>query len=461
MTIEIKLPDDDHLPSETIGLSQVDSLRQRSAKANTAELRQRAETTLREKTANTPEQHDTLSQQEPQRMLHELRVHQIELEMQNEELRRAQQELEDSQSRYFDLYDLAPVGYCTVSKFGLILEANLTFATMLDEARGALVTNRFSRFILTGDQHNFYLLRKKLIETNEPQSCELRLLKSDETQFWVNLTANVVTEEAGDPVFRIVISDNTQRKLAEEKLRVSDLALKAVSQGVIITGADQIIISVNDAFKSITGYSEEEILGRNCNFLHGAVSDPRTVKAIHLALNSVTEFFGEILNYRKNGTLFWNDLAISPICDDNGQLTHFISVIRDISERKRADDQLRTLSRAVEYSPTAIVITDISGKIEYASRQLPRFGQGRVLGQNRPEAVILAVLRARCRRGTQGLPDHQRDDRWGHDHVSVAGEYLDRGRYRAGAIDAGNSQCRFAQPCRARSADRRPGYAHS
>ena len=80
--------------------------------------------------------------------VHELRVHQIELEMQNEELRRAQIELDVSRERSFDLYDLAPVAYCTVNEHGLILEANIAAATLLGVARSSLVGQRISRFIV-------------------------------------------------------------------------------------------------------------------------------------------------------------------------------------------------------------------------------------------------------------------------------------------------------------------------
>ena len=127
--------------------------------------------------------------EETRRTLHELRVHQIELEMQNEELRRAQAELDAARARYFDLYDLAPVGYATVSEKGLILETNLTAATLLGVARDALVRQPFSRFILKEDQDLYSLHRKKLFETHsassgqagEPQACELRMVKKDGT----------------------------------------------------------------------------------------------------------------------------------------------------------------------------------------------------------------------------------------------------------------------------------------
>jgi PAS domain-containing protein len=137
-----------------------------------AALRRLAE----EKAVQSPEIPKTLSSDEAQRVLYELRVHQIELEMQNEELRRTQAELEASRERYFDLYNLAPVGYVTLSEQGLIREANLTAATMLGVTRSDLVRRPFSSFILPEFQDAWYRHRKQLFDTGEPQSCELRLI---------------------------------------------------------------------------------------------------------------------------------------------------------------------------------------------------------------------------------------------------------------------------------------------
>ncbi len=109
-----------------------------------ADLRQQAEARLQRQSADL----DITAPEEAGRLLQELRVHQIELEMQNEELHRTQVELESSRERYFDLYDLAPVGYVTLSEQGLILEANLTAATLLGVARGALVKRPLPRFII-------------------------------------------------------------------------------------------------------------------------------------------------------------------------------------------------------------------------------------------------------------------------------------------------------------------------
>ncbi len=187
-------------------------------------LRRQAEEIARKKASHSPENLAALSPQETRQTLHELRVHQIELELQNEELRRAQAELDAARARYFDLYDLAPVGYCTLSEQGLILEANLTAASLLGVARGALVGQPISRFILKEDQSIYYLHLKQLFETGAPQVCELRMVKQDGAPrlAWVRLEATTAAQdEGGAPVGRVVLSDITERKTLQAQLDAS------------------------------------------------------------------------------------------------------------------------------------------------------------------------------------------------------------------------------------------------
>jgi two-component system cell cycle sensor histidine kinase/response regulator CckA len=182
-------------------------------------LSQRAEAALRDKTTQSPENPDVLTPEEIQRLLHELRVHQIELEAQNEELRRAQLQLDSERARYFDLYDLAPVGYFTLSEQGLILEGNLTAAGLLRLVRSELVDQLFSHFILKEDQDLYYLHRKELFETGSSQAYELRMLRNDGAQFWAQLAASAAQDVDGAPVCRIVLSDISERKQVEVALR--------------------------------------------------------------------------------------------------------------------------------------------------------------------------------------------------------------------------------------------------
>jgi PAS domain S-box-containing protein len=218
----------------------------KAAETMAGDLRKQAEEIFREKAARMSENIEALSLEENRQILHELRVHQIELEMQNEELRRVQSELEASRARYFDLYDLAPVGYCTLNEQGLILEANLTAATLLGVARSALVKQRLTRFILPEDQDIYYRHRKQLFETGAPQVCELRMMKNDGAQFWGHLAAAAAQNTGGAPVCRVVMTDITERKRMEvELLKVEKLESVGILAGGIAHDFNNILTSIS------------------------------------------------------------------------------------------------------------------------------------------------------------------------------------------------------------------------
>ena len=186
--------------------------------ANDDIVRQRAEKLA----AQMPEDLTELSPEAGRQLLHELRVHQIELEMQNEELRQTQLALEAARARYFDLYDLAPVGYITLNDKGIILEANLTLVDLLGVARKTVVQRPLTRFIYPPDQDTFYQRRRQLFTTGAPQVCELRLLRANGNPFWAQLEAAIKLEDgASQPTCRIIISDIAMRKQAALALHES------------------------------------------------------------------------------------------------------------------------------------------------------------------------------------------------------------------------------------------------
>ena len=176
------------------------------------ELRRRAKARLEE----LPADREVMNPQALQSLVHELQVHQIELEMQNEELRRTQQELAASRDRYADLYDFAPVGYLTVGEQGMIQEANLTAASLLGVERDRLLREPFFRFVVAENQDTFYHHRRRILIGGERQICELRLRKGDGTVFWAQLESRRVM--SGDSC-SIALSDITVRKRTEESLK--------------------------------------------------------------------------------------------------------------------------------------------------------------------------------------------------------------------------------------------------
>ena len=183
---------------------------------DTETLRKRAEELLRALTTEIEENPEGLSPKEMRRTLHELRVHQIELEMQNDELRRAHAELDAERANFFDFYDLAPMGYFSISEQGLIQKANLTAAKMLGVNRAELIEQKITQFIHRNDQDSLYLFNKKLFDTRKAQVCELRILRKDGTVCWVSLNAIVFQGAHCKPICRFTMTDITERKLANE-----------------------------------------------------------------------------------------------------------------------------------------------------------------------------------------------------------------------------------------------------
>ncbi len=156
-----------------------------------------------------------LSDNEVTLLIQELQIHQIELEMQNEELRTTQRALDAERERYFDLYDLAPVGYLTLDANGLILEANLTASIMLSVTRSELIKHYITQFIYTEDQDIYYLYRQKFFESSDNKFCELRLIDKKNQYYWVNLIALSFRDTH---IVRLILIDINDKKLYENEL---------------------------------------------------------------------------------------------------------------------------------------------------------------------------------------------------------------------------------------------------
>jgi PAS domain S-box-containing protein len=157
-----------------------------------------------------------------QEIVHELLVHEVELEMQNEELRRAQEELDRARNRYADLYDFAPLGYFIFDRAGLILEANLTGAALLGVDRASLTRQPFSVFVDHASQKTFYAHLNATQRDGRKGTCELTVERRDGTRIEVRLESAPVADRDGTVTIRTALSDITESKRAEgERARLA------------------------------------------------------------------------------------------------------------------------------------------------------------------------------------------------------------------------------------------------
>ena len=237
-------------------------------------LRERAETLAQEKnrritnsTTSLAEASVRLDSAEAMRQkMYELQVHQIELEMQNEELRRTQLELDTASARYFDLYDLAPIGYCTLSEAGLIIEANLTAALLFGAARQKLIGKPISRFICKSAQDVYYFQRNLLLEQGTAVSFDLQMQNASGGSFWTLIAASLDRQVSGAKQIRLVINDITARKASEAVIQEYQARYRnlfaSIDEGFCIIKVlfdandlpiDYSFLEVNPAFEKHTG----------------------------------------------------------------------------------------------------------------------------------------------------------------------------------------------------------------
>lgn len=315
----------------------------------TRPLRQRAEERLR----TTRSEIQRMSPEEVQQLVHELQVSQIELQLQNEELYRAQQELTATRDRYSDLYDFAPVGYVTLSPEGVILEANLTAATLLGTERSDLVGTLLSRFISADARDTFRQHLHRL--RTELCTCEVAVQRSSGQPMTLKLESVAVEEAHGTPrQFRTILSDISARKQAEEALRQSEERFRALIEHsadvFMILGPDGTIHyrSPTRTGRGLYEYQIEELIGKNAFDLVHPEDRPRmqaflaeTVQRPGPSPLAYLRARHSDGSWRVMEAVLNNQLA-------NPAIAGIIYTGRDVTERKQAEEALRALNETLE-----------------------------------------------------------------------------------------------------------------
>ncbi len=272
-----------------------------------------------------------------------LLIHQSELEMQNEQLRQTEADLEEARERYFDLFNLAPVSYCTLSVQGNILQANLAAVTLLGVHQRKLKMSRITDFILKQDKDIYYLFSKRLFATGQSETCELRMVKPDGAQFWVYLAATLAFDEDDMPELRLMLKDISEGKQAEKELSIAAIAFESQT-AMVVTDVNTVILRINRAFTKLTGYTEQDCLGKTTHMLSSGQHDRLFFKAMWDSLSDTGYWEGQIWNRRKDGNIVVEWLTISAVMNTHGRANHYIGVYSHIIQNLEAVEEIHRLA---------------------------------------------------------------------------------------------------------------------
>ncbi len=203
-------------------------------------------------------------------------------------------------------------------------------------------------------------------EDLSPWTIEFRVENSSGEPRWVWAAAMPKQGIQGTIEWTGLIIDIHDRQRAVENQKLYRECLSQSVDGVMIVDARQSnkpIIYVNDAFETTTGYSKKEVIGRHAGLLQGSDTSPQTISKIRQSLQEAQPCQAIIKNYRKNGTVFWNQLTISPIFNDEEHLTHFVGIISDITGRRRVEENLQLSDAVLQQLPTGVVLLNEKGVI--------------------------------------------------------------------------------------------------
>ncbi|HWX22972.1 MAG TPA: PAS domain S-box protein, partial [Candidatus Binatia bacterium] len=320
-----------------------------------AGLRRRAEARLRQRRDRQKSRtQETRSTADTRRLPHELQVHQVELEMQNAELQEARNQIEAQLEKYTDLYDFAPVGYCSLDEQGRILEVNLTGAALLGVERSRLTHQRLPRFVAPVSQPLFLAFLKKLFAGPDAQACEALLLKERVGTFWAGFRGtSAVSVGATRKSSRISFVDITARKQGEEALRASEERFRALFElGPVAVYSCDAAGTIQDFNRRAAelwgrepafGDTDERFCGSFKLFRPDGNPLPHGQCPMAQVLDGkIAEVRdAEVLIERPDGSRVSVVVNIRPLGYKLGKITGAINCFFDITERKRAESAHR------------------------------------------------------------------------------------------------------------------------
>ena len=322
-------------------------------KSDSALLRQKAEELLKKKSSGTA---SPLSEVESSRLIYELQVHQIELELQHDELRLTRAEAEAVKDKYIRLYDFAPSGYFTLSVKGEIIELNISGARMLGKDRQHLKNNLFGFFVSEETKPIFNRFLEKAFQSSAKESCDVTLLQDGNLPMYGNLTG--IVYENGEQCL-VTMVDITERKQDQESLRQSELLYRNLfdkaNEGLILLSMEGKLVEVNNSFAEMHGYTVDELKDidiKELDVLNDRAFKGRAEVMQRINAGEVVRF--EVEHYHKDGHIVTLSTTASLV--NVGGQQFYLAFHQDISERRVAQEALQSSEK--RYRTTLESISD-------------------------------------------------------------------------------------------------------
>ena len=242
--------------------------------------------------------------------------------------------------------------------FRVGLDAEFTYVSsaverVLGHSPAALTGEPFVDFMTDAAAERAGSAYAEVLENRTVENLELDFLDRTGSVVVLEVNATPVTRDGDVVGVQGVGRDVTARKERQRELRIKNRAMDEAQVGICICDVrepNEPLVYVNDGFERVTGYDTEELLGRNCRMLQGERTDPATTRRFRAAIDAEEPVVAELVNYRRDGTPFWNRVHLAPVDDETGAVTHYVGFQQDVTERKRTEQLIRVLNRVLRHN---------------------------------------------------------------------------------------------------------------
>lgn len=262
------------------------------------------------------------------------------------ERRKAEALLREGEERFRSTFELVAVGLAHVSLDGRFILVNEKYCSLTGYTREEMLARTFLDITHPADHdENLRRVAQLLQGKLSMLVWEKRYVRKDGTLLWGRLTGSVRRNASGEPVhFIVAVEDISEEKRIEQQLRLTSSVFEEAREGIVITDPHASIIRVNRAFSALTGYEGDEVIGKNPNMLQSGHQGRDFYEGMWHSLHEAGFWHGEVWNRRKSGEVYAEDLSITSVHDAQGNLTHYVGMFSDITEKKRQHERIEHLA---------------------------------------------------------------------------------------------------------------------